>query len=344
MCSGCGREFQTRSHLEYHIRSKSSIPQHFPKTAKCFGKVSGARVIFPCKLCGKFFTRKDNLRNHLRNYTTDNCMLSKDSIKQGKAISNYDCPICGKSFGGAMLRSLHALTHKGDASKSASVSKVHRCNKCGKVFTFLSTLKQHETSCEIRTERGNEQNVSVHKCTECSSTFKSKLQLIGHSRMHTTLQKPHKCPQCEKRYLNPSQLRLHLLSHKMGKHLLTNNSGCFCSKCDISFGNTHNLERHLWYAHSEVIASKKNKNSKFNYSRKTSKKLPLKTSLNHSIENVICKIEVKVEPLDVNEVSDVVHNQTIKNHEPAKYTSYKTGKVIMIKQEPLEECDSNNHS
>ena len=215
MCSGCGREFSTRNLLQGHINMKqyeTSNNNNSKNTFKCSGKVSGARVIYPCKLCGKFFTRKDNLRNHLRRYVKTQECDKTDKTARPNNRNTYECLTCGQSFGGSSLLSLHSLIHKRCNTEQETNSNIHRCNKCGKVFAFLSTLKQHQYNCELR--KFSDLDASRYKCSKCSSVFNSKLQLTGHSRMHSTLEKPHKCPFCESRFMNPAQLKLHLLTHK----------------------------------------------------------------------------------------------------------------------------------
>ena len=293
MCSGCGREFSTRDLLQDHINTRPLSNNNDGKhTFKCSGKVSGARVIYPCKLCGKFFTRKDNLRNHLRTYVKIQEFDKTDSKPNKK--NTYECTTCGQSFGGSSLLSLHSLTHK--SPEHETNSNIHRCNECGKVFAFLSTLKQHQLNCELRTDLDKDIASSRYKCTKCSSVFTSKLQLTGHSRMHSTLEKPHKCPFCQSRFMNPAQLRLHLLTHDTtpcGK-----DHSYSCKKCDVNFGNSHNLDRHLWYTHGEITPKQTsgiiNKNTS---SHEASPSINLQ-------DNTICKIEIKVEPSDLIDGTD----------------------------------------
>ena len=341
MCSGCGTEFPTRNRLENHINRKGGGEE-----PKCPGKVSGARLIYPCKLCGKLFTRKDNLRSHLRTYTVQDVSdkYGNKSQKRSHGVSSCtDCTICGKSFGGSSLLVLHSLTHKSqkhDLENVQQSSKLHRCKRCGKVFTFLSTLKQHEHSCKtLQNEaEASKQIKTSYNCTKCASVFNSQLQLTGHSRVHSVLAKPHKCPICDGRFLNPAQLRLHLVSHESG-NLFKNKNGensFTCTKCDISFGNSHNLGRHLWYSHCERMDSNVAENNSYNLNTiRNEESQPVceathnDDGCNRKPDDVLCKIEIKVEPSDLIDDAHATNAEDSISDEGVKHT-------IKIKEEP---CD-----
>ena len=136
ICSGCGRQFKTRKLLQEHIDDKVDLILKCEKSFKCSGNISEARIVFPCNLCGKIFTRKDNLRSHLRSYASKNGAITTRHTKK------YDCKVCGQSFGGTSLLSLHALTHK-QIGNDQNRTKIYRCGKCGKVFSSRVTLKRH---------------------------------------------------------------------------------------------------------------------------------------------------------------------------------------------------------
>jgi hypothetical protein len=84
---------------------------------------------FQCNICGKRFTRKENLRGHLRSHNSEKVL---------------DCSRCNKTFSHASELSRHQNSHSGQ--------KKYTCEGfgeggtywgCGKQFTRLEGLKNH---------------------------------------------------------------------------------------------------------------------------------------------------------------------------------------------------------
>ena len=107
------RLFQVRwpPDIQSHISTRPRRPEH-----------PDAR--HECEVCGRKFTDKRNLREHLRT------VHSADGPR-------YECDVCGKKF-----------THKRNLSRHlGSVHSVdgpsHECGVCGKKFTQKGSLSQH---------------------------------------------------------------------------------------------------------------------------------------------------------------------------------------------------------
>ena len=87
ICSGCGEEFP----------EKSSWQQHKEDT-ECLGL---AKTIFGCMLCKKIFTRKDNLRDHLKAHAG----------YRAKRRTSQNCSTCGARFGSESMLAMHRKRH-----------------------------------------------------------------------------------------------------------------------------------------------------------------------------------------------------------------------------------------
>jgi hypothetical protein len=102
ICTSCGQDFPDRDRLEVHL---------IPDLNCCSGE---SRVLFPCNLCQKVFTRKDNLRDDLRSHVC----LERRAIKKRQ----YKCKVCSKQYGGQTMLHIHLLSHS-SKNKSGSGNK-----------------------------------------------------------------------------------------------------------------------------------------------------------------------------------------------------------------------------
>ncbi|XP_034559877.1 zinc finger protein 436 [Notolabrus celidotus] len=76
---------------------------------------------FSCTFCLKSFSKRCQLKEHLRSHTGER---------------PYSCKLCGRSFAKQCNLIRHAVVHSGE--------KPHECSLCGKCFTQRSSLKSHQ--------------------------------------------------------------------------------------------------------------------------------------------------------------------------------------------------------
>lgn len=104
-----------------------------------------------CDRCGKRFTAKSSLTEHLLRHTGER---------------NHKCNECGKKYKASHDLHRHRLTH-GD--------KKHKCTVCGKKFLLARYLKQHMV---IHTGE------KKHQCYLCDKRFFTGYSLKAHMRVH----------------------------------------------------------------------------------------------------------------------------------------------------------------
>ena len=88
ICISCGQDFPDKYQLDKHL------PQ-----SNCSGQ---SKFLFPCNLCSKIFTRKDNLRDDLRSHI---------NAERRRMKREYKCKKCSKEYGGQTILNIHQLSH-----------------------------------------------------------------------------------------------------------------------------------------------------------------------------------------------------------------------------------------
>ncbi|KAF3030333.1 hypothetical protein E8E12_000822 [Didymella heteroderae] len=104
---GCTKGFQSKAHLQIHVRSHTG--------AKPF--------ICRASSCGQRFSQLGNLKTHERRHTGER---------------PYSCDICGKTFAQRGNVRAHKIVHQNTKPFPC------RLDGCGKQFTQLGNLKSHQ--------------------------------------------------------------------------------------------------------------------------------------------------------------------------------------------------------
>jgi len=243
LCSGCGREFDSRDPLKKHCQESGA-------GTKCLGAANSAKVLLKCQLCSLRFTRKENMRKHLRQYAA--------LARPMKDPPCFKCPLCPQIFGGDSLMKTHKLIHVKTQNQAV------KCPACLRDFASKKTLQGHKRVCKgvpdapttatpnlkdplVKTE-DTDTKAPVFQCPHCPQSFKTKASLTGHSRVHSNYNKVWKCHWCRSVFYDETTLKDHIKTHdgQVAKAKV-------CKPCNRRFNNDHNLKLHLWHTHNMTL-------------------------------------------------------------------------------------------
>uniref|UniRef100_A0A8C4RQ59 Gastrula zinc finger protein XlCGF26.1-like n=1 Tax=Erpetoichthys calabaricus TaxID=27687 RepID=A0A8C4RQ59_ERPCA len=144
---------------------------------------------------------------------------SKHHKRCAKSKKPHCCSKCGKQFSFKSSLNRHSRIH--------TEEKPYCCSECGKQFSFKSDFQRHIT---IHTGKKR------HCCTECGKRFTDRRSLHHHSSIHTG-EKPYCCSECGKRFIDRRSLQTHTRAH-------TGEKPYSCSKCGKRFALKESLPIH----------------------------------------------------------------------------------------------------
>ncbi|CAD5207759.1 unnamed protein product [Bursaphelenchus okinawaensis] len=138
VCSECGRSYATSSNLSRHKQTHRPLDSPYAKPCKFCGRVYVSNAALgmhllthdaqhKCEDCGKLFSRRWLLKNHMRSHTGQ---------------KPYRCAHCGKAFADRSNLRAHMHTHTGE--------KKFKCNNCHKSFALKSYLNKHKEQVCVR--------------------------------------------------------------------------------------------------------------------------------------------------------------------------------------------------
>ncbi|XP_012268247.2 transcription factor E4F1-like [Athalia rosae] len=164
VCPQCGRSFNHKNSLVYHMRSHSGERPH------------------QCDVCGKSFFAASALKVHKRlhsgdkPYKCDDCGrhfrqwgdLKYHSTSIHSEQKQFQCEYCGKDFARKYSLIVHRRIHTGE--------KNYRCEYCNKTFRASSYLQNHR-----RIHTGEK----PHPCTVCGKPFRVRSDMKRHLNTHS---------------------------------------------------------------------------------------------------------------------------------------------------------------
>ena len=210
--------------------------------------------IFVCSLCKKIFTKKRNLKNHMKffhcpddasfnesfKFKCDLCdkrFYKKNNLESHRlkhsSIKAFKCPVEGCESQFKRLKALNFHQNK-KHKDNLSANDTHLCSFCGKCFETQSGLKSH-----IGKHTGVAYVKRNHACLVCGKLFRCKTDLDTHSVVHTK-EKPFSCPICHLSFTQRASLKDHQNVHE-NKYQ--------CSFCQKSFGRERYLSQHKTSCH-----------------------------------------------------------------------------------------------
>lgn len=220
-CTECERSFSTIEAICWHLRI------HADRTQWQLNRSSEVQVgEFQCTVCDRRFHNDAEYYCH--------CAENAEA---------HECLECGRRIEGSLRLRLHRLIHrkmemptrlamgtrKRRTSSASKAARLHPCPVCSQVFKHAIHLDSHMTK---------HTGVKNFICHICAKPFATKGQLKRHILIHEPKQF-FDCAQCEKRFTLRDTLQRHVRSvHDQSRQHL-------CNLCGWSFGEKHQLRKHL---------------------------------------------------------------------------------------------------
>ncbi|XP_011868355.1 PREDICTED: zinc finger protein 569-like [Vollenhovia emeryi] len=249
-------------------------PQDDRRASKVLGKVTRSGSIvdsareekknfkFTCKVCSKQFIYQKSFLSHAKSHAEYNADTSDDAVDQSASkttgeqkdrapalreneseeeeeeeeddddsdlpIESLQCTQCGKLFATKRNLKRHISTHSG---------LKFNCGTCGKGFSRIDKLKDHEQSKHKEEIFGNTDDDD-----DDDEDNESKMNENSENRKKDRHNRPHKCALCPKAFAQAQSLANHVERHKRVKDT---QKRFLCEKCSKCFAQSGSLVAHM---------------------------------------------------------------------------------------------------
>ncbi|XP_045776707.1 zinc finger protein 70-like [Maniola jurtina] len=256
-CNECNKKFKLQINFKKHLKNEHSKSPGSIKCQQCNVVCPDSEVlaqhvalihqreVFECEHCGTSFVRRSHVSRHKLQKGCD-----------GKTVNSFPCEICDAVFTRKDNLMVHLrLQHIAKYSYSCKHCEYHtrnfsklilhtqrlhmknrnlECDHCGKVTGSRAAMTKH---LEIHGEK-------KFACDVCGYQTYTIEVMRRHVLTHVP-DKPHKCPLCERSYIQKVQLQRHMKAH----------AGHCCAVCGASFKTEPKLLIHQSKHKGETMMS-----------------------------------------------------------------------------------------